>query len=102
MTNKQKRLIENYIRLKVKKVLNEGHDGNEVLDQSIRTLDQITSMLSNLQRDLYALSKNPDNRDISDKIIKIINPFGKLADQVLFKLEDLDEKMNPIPGRGLT
>ena len=73
MTNKQKRLIENYIRLKVKKVLNEGHDGNEVLDQSIRTLDQITSMLSNLQRDLYALSKNPDNRDISDKIIKIIN-----------------------------
>ncbi len=91
MTPKQQKLIETYIRSKVKRMLKEDNSNTEVIDRSIKTIDRISDMLRGLQRDLFMYTKNPDYKVAAEKITEIIKPLGKMTDQVLFKIEDLDE-----------
>ena len=93
------KLIENYVRSKVKKMLKEDNQENEALVRAIKTIDRISYMMRGLQRDLYMLTKNPDYKVTAEKITKIIDPLGKMTDQILNKLDDLDP--DP-PGYGMT
>lgn len=54
MTSKQEKLIENYIRLQVRKRLNEAESSNDISSDSI---ESIINFLNDLQNNIVYLKK---------------------------------------------
>lgn len=91
MTPKQKKLVENYIRLQVKKRLNEDDSKPTIEIYAGREFENAINSLNKVIISIAKTINNNSNHPSIGKLREIRRSIGQIVDKLYYLRDDMDE-----------